>query len=155
MRYIGRYLVSRFNCREERCSARPPFSILFSSSHFCVSQASPEHDSREALDKHLLEQNFPQVERELLHNIYACHNESFEDTVRTLQEALSSDRTEFSEAGRAARERRLVEMATACSLQVSGGGGELQGPARHKINLSEEYHNYHTFCGEGVPMGET
>lgn len=71
------------------------------------------------LAKRLLEDNFNKVDKRVLHDIFASCNNSFEDTVKTLQEALSNDDEVFSENGRAQREQSLLERAKQASVQVS------------------------------------
>ena len=71
------------------------------------------------LAKRLLEDNFSKVDKRVLHEIFASCNNSFEDTVKTLQESLSDDSKVFSESGRAQREQALLDRAKRASLQVS------------------------------------
>lgn len=55
-----------------------------------LTQNSPETMAN-VLAKRLLEDNYQNVDKKVLHDIFVSCNYSFEDTVKTLQEALSTD----------------------------------------------------------------
>lgn len=69
------------------------------------------------LAKRLLEENYSNIDKRTLHDIYASCNYSFEDTVKTLQEALSSDGQVFGQKETAEREQELINRAHLASVQ--------------------------------------
>lgn len=80
-----------------------------------LSQNSPE-TMAQVLAKRLLEDNYQQVDKKTLHDVFASCNFSFEDTVKTLQEALSTDKDACSEKE---RKSQPLDQAIRASVQVS------------------------------------
>ncbi|XP_034243411.1 uncharacterized protein LOC117646511 isoform X2 [Thrips palmi] len=88
-----------------------------------LSRNTPE-TAANILAKRLLEENYSNIDKRTLHDIYVSCNYSFEDTVKTLQEALSSDGQVFGVKGTAEREQELIRRAQQASMQ-----GTVQGAA--------------------------